>query len=70
MTNHANQRGSYSKARACKRKSGRYATKEQAFEHLKRLVAQGSYEPMLNVYLCRDPQCGLWHVGHRQIRKV
>ncbi len=70
MTNHALQRGRYSRRRGCQRKSGAHDTKERAFEQLKRLVRNGSYEPMLNVYQCRDPKCAKWHVGHRMIRKV
>jgi hypothetical protein len=70
MTNHANQRGSYSKRKACRIKTGRHDTKEQAFDHLKALVRKGAYEPMLNVYPCKIPTCGKWHVGHRIARKV
>lgn len=67
---HHSSNGHYSKAKGCQRKQYAHDTREAAEVHKARLAAAGSYEPRLNVYLCRDKACGKWHVGHLMIRKV
>lgn len=58
------------KTRACRGKKA-HATRQEALEHMRRMIRKGASPVVLNVYRCpvpgAHPEVGsiVWHVGHR-----
>lgn len=49
-------------ARACQRKM-RHETRDDARDHLERLIRNGASRARLEIYQCKH--CGAYHVGHK-----